>query len=171
MVRKALRLLIGMSVLANVALTSSPFAWKTTQRVLYTKTAFGDEITRSVLYVPDAPEHTLFQSFRVDAGKTNTPAFTIDEEQVWVQGEMRGRSGTFAGYAVYLMKGGDRVFIKWAADAKPTGVRDDGEPATESGTITVLGGTGHFSKIRGGGIYRGYRKGPILEENILDILF
>ena len=67
------------------------------------------------------------------------------------------------------MKGGDQVFVRWKADAAPKGARADGEPAIESGVNTIVGGTGRYARVRGGGIYRAYAKGAVIEENILSV--
>jgi len=58
MASQSRRLWIVTVVIASVALASPGVARQTTQRVLYTKTALGDEITRSVLNISDATEHT-----------------------------------------------------------------------------------------------------------------
>jgi hypothetical protein len=93
----------------------------------------------------------------------------IDEEHIWVQGETRGSFTRSAGYAVYHLRGGDQVFIRWVADSVGSGRRADGEPATDSGTIEVYGGTGRYAGARGRGVYRVYRNGSIREENLLEI--
>jgi len=153
---------IGRSAVANA---------QTATRIVYTKGAFGANITSSRLDIPDTSDHYLAQSFRIDRGQTDSPRFVIEQEHVWVQGETRGNARSYAGYAVYHMKGGDLVFLRWIADPKPAGTRADGEAAAFSGAITILGGTGSFARVNGTGIYRGYAKGAVLEENILTLTF
>jgi hypothetical protein len=137
------------------------------KHVVYTKPAFGPRITENRLAIPDTSGHFLIQSFRIDRGQTDSPEFVVEEEHVWVQGEIRGSVETIGGFSIYHMKGGDQVFVRWVADATPQGARTDGEPAAESGVNTIVGGTGRFARIRGTGIYRAYARGPVIEENIL----
>lgn len=162
------RCVVGAVVGALLSATSAASA-QNVKRVLYTKAAFGATLSRSTLDVPDTSAHRLVQSFRIDRGTTDDPDFAIDEEHVWGQGEVGGRAARSGGYAIYKMKGGSQVFLRWTADPKPTGTRADGEPASGSGTITIYGGTGRFAGVRGSGSYREYRKGPVVEENVLDV--
>ncbi len=113
----------------------------------------------------------MTQSFRIDRGTTDAPDFVIEQEHVWAQGDARGPVRVSSGYAAYQMKGGDQVFIRWTTDATPKGARADGEPATGSGGIVITGGTGRYAGVRGTGSYRIFAKGPVIEENVLDIVF
>ena len=143
---------------------------QTTKRVMYTKEGFGPPISRNVMVVMDTIPHTMTQSFRIDRGTTDAPDFVIEQEHVWAQGDARGAVRVSAGYAVYHLKGGDQVFIRWTTDATPTGARADGEPATESGDIVITGGTGRYARVRGTGRYRIFAKGQIREENVLELI-
>jgi hypothetical protein len=165
------RVLPVVGVLVVVGGAVVPSAQQTARQVLYTKSAFGQVISQSTLKIPDAEDHTLVQVFRIDVGKTDSADFDIAQEHVWVQGDKRSKTATFSGYAMYVMRNGDRVHVRWAADPSPRGTRSDGEKAVESGTITILSGTGRYANIRGHGIYRSYANGPVLEDNILDVAF
>lgn len=142
---------------------------QTARTIRYTKSSFGPNITRSVLTVPDTASHSLIQAFRIDTGHSDSPDFDVVEERVWMQGEARGARLSFAGYTVFILRTGEQVSLRWTADPTPTGTRIDGEPARESGTAIIIGGTGRFAGIRGRATYRSYAKGPVLEEMLLDI--
>jgi hypothetical protein len=142
---------------------------QTSKRIVYTKAAFGTRITVNKLAIPDTSEHYLFQSFRIDREQTDTPEFAVEEEHVWVQGEVRGSVQTLGGFSIYHMKDGEQMFVRWQADAAPKGARTDGEPAIESGVNTIVGGTGRYARVRGTGIYRAYAKGAVAEETLLSV--
>ena len=163
------RPLLALALLG--ALTGAPEAHaQTAKRVVYNKTSFGPTLSRNVMIVTDTIPHTMTQSFRIDRGTTDAPDFVIEQEHVWAQGDARGPVRVSAGYAAYQMKGGDQVFIRWTTDATPKGARADGEPATGSGDIVVTGGTGRYAGVRGTGSYRIFAKGPVIEENVLDLV-
>jgi hypothetical protein len=156
--------------LATIAASHLPAATaQPALQVVYTKAAFGPRVSSNRLAIPDTSEHYLFQSFRIDRGRTDTPEFVVEEEHVWVQGELRGKVATISGFSIYHMRGGDQMFVRWQADPTPQGARTDGEPAIESGINTIVGGTGRYARARGTGIYRTYATGAVTEENILSV--
>jgi hypothetical protein len=140
-----------------------------TRRVVYTKASFGPVISNSVLAVDDMPEHKLSLTLRVDTGRTTDPDFTIVQESAYIQSDERPGKSRYSGYATYHMQGGDKVFIWWVCDDVPQGPKVDGESPVGSGTIEIVGGTGRYKNIQGRGIFRCYAKGPMVEENILDL--
>ncbi|MBZ5499962.1 MAG: hypothetical protein LAP85_26490 [Acidobacteriia bacterium] len=159
--------------LATTATTASSLGTapseRPTHRVVYTKASFGATITSSVLTIDDMPDHKLVQSFRIDAGRTTDPDFVITQEHAYIQGDERPGQTRYSGYATYLMQGGDKVFIRWESDKAPQAPSTGEQSPIESGTIVIIGGTGRYQKIQGRGVYRVYAKGPVVEENVLDI--
>jgi hypothetical protein len=141
-----------------------------TRRIVFTKASFGSMITNSVLTLDDLPDHKLTQSFRMDTGRTTDADFVITQELVYGQSDERpGKAPRYYGYSTYLMQGGDKVFIKWESDSVPQGPVVGEEPTKGSGNIVILGGTGRFKNIQGRGVWHEFAKGPVVEENILDI--
>jgi hypothetical protein len=168
--RASFRSIVVAGSLFLAVSTATSLNAQTPIRVVYTKAAFGVTISRSALTFTDTSFHQLSHSFRIDRGTTDRTDFVIEEEHVWGQGETRGTVARSHGYAVYHMRGGDQVFIRWVTDTLATGRRADGETATGSGTIEIYGGTGRFTRVRGQGIYRIYRSGAVREENLLDVV-
>jgi hypothetical protein len=165
-VRFALRCFIVVMVAAGHPTAADG---QTAKPIVYTKAAFGTRVAQNRLVIPDTTDHYLFQSFRIDRGRTDSPSFVVEEEHVWVQGEVRGNVESVGGFSIYHLKGGDQLFVRWVADATPKGASPAGEPAIESGVNTIVGGTGRYVRARGTGNYRVYAKGPVAEENILSI--
>jgi hypothetical protein len=140
-----------------------------TRRVVFRKARLGKVARRDVLAPDDVPEHTLVQSYRVDVGETSDADFTIVRELVYGQSDERPDVSRFYGYSTYVMKDGDRVFIRWESDRVPQGPHVNGQAPSDSGTIVVVGGTGRYRNIEGRGVWQGYAGAPVVEINTLDL--
>jgi hypothetical protein len=160
--------LVAQAVPAGVSSATAP-GERPARRVVFTKARLGKVARRDVLAPDDVPEHTLVQSYRVDVGETSDADFTIVRELVYGQSDERPDLARFYGYSTYVMKEGDRVFIRWESDRVPQGPRVNGQAPSDSGTIVVVGGTGRYKNIEGRGVWQGYVGAPVVEINTLDV--
>ena len=168
---RMLRLLAALLLLCATGSAIAVQGPAKTRKVTYTKTAFGTPISESVLTVDGEPKHRMVQFFRTDVGKVTDPDFVIVKEEIYGQEDSRPGRAKYAGYSTFLMSNGDKVFLRWeGAETDPAGRTGD-NPVVGAGTWQVLSGTGRYRQIRGKGTWRGFAKGPILEENVLEITF
>jgi hypothetical protein len=141
------------------------------RKVIYTKNAFGTNISEAVLTVEDEPKHRLVQSFRIDAGKVSDPDFVIVREEIYGQEDSRPDRSRYSGYSTFVMGNGDKVFLRWEGAETVPSSRTGDRPVVSAGTWQVVSGTGRYRQIRGKWTYRVFAKGPVLEENILEVTF
>jgi hypothetical protein len=139
--------------------------------VTYTKSAFGTTISESVLTVDDEPKHRMVQFFRIDTGKVSDPDFVIVREEIYGQEDSRPDRSRYSGYSTFVMGNGDRVSLHWEGAETVLSSRTGDNPVVGTGTWQVLSGTGRYRQIRGKGAFRVFAKGPVLEENILEVTF
>jgi ketosteroid isomerase-like protein len=141
------------------------------RKILYTKTKPGRVLSEYTLSVDDQAGHKLVQVCRIDEGKTSDPEFALIEERVHEHGDVRPGHEQYSGYSTYFMRNGDRVFISYSGNMDAGKPMPGEKQIIGSGTIEIIGGTGRYKNITGKGIYRLFKDGPILEENILEVSF
>ena len=141
------------------------------RKVIYTKTGFGTTISESVITLDDEPKHRLVQFFRIDTGNVSDPDFAIVKEEIFGQEDSRPDRSRYSGYSTFLMGNGDKVFLRWEGAETEVFSRKGNNPVVGAGTWQVLNGTGQYRQIRGKGTFRVFDRGPVREENILDVTF
>jgi hypothetical protein len=117
----------------------------------------GPLISRTVVPLGpgDDPKHELVVlSIRRDTTTSSDPDHDGTEQTVYEQVDQVAGTGTARGYFVRLFKNGDTDYGPFEGTFKTT-VKADGWETTWEGTWKVIGGTGKFKNIKGGGTYRG----------------
>jgi hypothetical protein len=118
----------------------------------------GPLISRTV--VPpapgDDPKHELVALIiRRDTTTSSDPDWNETEQIIYSQSDSVAGTGPHRGYSIRLFKNGDTDYSSFEGMTKTT-VKEDGSwEATWEGTYKVIGGTGKFKNIKGGGTYRG----------------
>lgn len=165
----------SLLILAVVIIFLPSASWaqspEKSRTVLYTKTGFGTNISESVLTLDGEPEHRLVQFYRIDTGEVSDPDFAIVREEVYGQVESRSGQTRYSGYSTFVMGTGDKIFLRWEGGETELTSRTGDNPVTDAGTWQVLSGTGKYSQIRGKGTFRVFEKGPLREENVLEVTF
>jgi len=171
MLRNQVRELVAATLVCAAVAAISAQGSARTRKVIYTKTGFGTTISESVLTAGDEPKHRLVQFFRSDTGKVSDPEFLIVREDIYGQEDSRPDRSRYSGYSTFLMGNGDKIFLRWEGAETELSSRTGDNPVVGSGAWQVLSGTGRYRQIRGTGTFRVFAKGPVLEENILEVTF
>jgi hypothetical protein len=98
-----------------------------------------------------------------DTTTSSDPDHDGTEQIRYEQDDQVAGTGTHRGYFRRLFKNGDTDYGTYEGTHKTT-VKEDGSwETTWEGTWKVIGGTGKFKNIKGGGTYRGRprHKGPL----------
>jgi hypothetical protein len=116
----------------------------------------GAPISRTVVSPGDDPKHELVVLIiRRDTTTSPDPDHNETEQIIYGQSDDVEGTGTHRGYYRRLFKNGDTDYGPYEGTHK-TSVKEDGSwEATSEGTWKVIGGTGKFKNIKGGGTYRG----------------
>jgi hypothetical protein len=118
----------------------------------------GPPISRTV--VPpgpgDDPKHELdaLLIYR-DTTTSSDPDHDGTEQIRYEQDDQVAGTGTHRGYFRRLFKNGDTDYGSYEGTHKTTAKADGSWETTWEGTWKVIGGTGKFKNIKGGGTYRG----------------
>ncbi|MEQ1692231.1 MAG: hypothetical protein ABMA00_13155 [Gemmatimonas sp.] len=138
--------------------------------MVLTKVGFGATVSQSELVVDPMTQFKLVQFHRVDTATSVDTVFRRVEEHVFGQSERRAGMSRYRGHSVWLLAGEDRLTISWSGATIPS---DSKSPDTivDTGSIVITGGSGRFARAQGGGSYRGFASGKVLERITLDIRY
>jgi hypothetical protein len=144
----------GNIVIAVIAVSSIAQAYADEKRVAGANKP-GPYISRTVSSPGDARNHEIVQYTRLDSVTSSEPDFNGGKYLAYGQDDQVGGTGSHRGYGRTITKDGDEIYDKWEGTHK-TVVKDGGAwETTWEGKYQIIGGTGKFKNIRGGGKYAG----------------
>ena len=104
----------------------------------------------------DDPKHELVVlDIHRDTTTSSDPDWNEAEHIVYEQHDAVAGTGIHRGYYTNRLKNGDTEYGTYEGTFKTTFKEDGSWEATSEGTWKVIGGTGKFKNIKGGGTYRG----------------
>jgi hypothetical protein len=146
-----------VGVIAAFVVVSLSFSAQAAEKKKITGTnKHGPFISRTVVYPGDDPKHELVMFVRRDTTTSSDPDFNETELILYQQSDSVAGTGTHRGYFRRLFKNGDTDYGSFEGAHKTT-FKEDGswEATTWEGTSKLIGGTGKFKNLKGGGTYRG----------------
>ena len=102
----------------------------------------------------DRPDHEMIQAIRIHIISSKDPDFDGSEQTVYAHHDEYAHAGTQAGYFLYTLKSGEKIWAEFNSVNSRTGAQDSWE-FTYQGVFRFIGGTGKYAHIRGGGHYQG----------------
>ena len=102
----------------------------------------------------DRPDHELRLSIRNHRISGKDADFDESEQTAYSLEDVYGGSGPIVGYFMYTLKSGEKLWAKFDSITEMTRPGSDWE-FNYQGTFRLIGGTGRYAAIRGGGHYRG----------------
>ena len=109
-------------------------------------------VEQHAIDVGDLPGHQIRVAQLQTTFTDEAPEFNgikMKESTTSLSSDYINGSGRFETYTVVLMANGDKVFEKGEAVSRTTVAADGSKKTSYSQVITLIGGTGKFSKIRG----------------------
>lgn len=144
------------SVVLGVGLLffSTAAAWAQQKYSIVTSVGAGETSypQQHFLDVGDMPDHQV-RIYEIHRVHTSNPiAFRgVKVTDTWSRGtsDYVDYSGQTAGYSVYHLENGDRIFARYAGTVQSTNRSDGTREYVYHGITTLTGGTGDFRNIRG----------------------
>jgi hypothetical protein len=155
--------LLGWLVLVIVAACSAPAAKEPAEAspghrvetITLTGTRGAVDISTSVADVGDVPHHEVAQRvYSYTVSSADAADFDGATTTNFAQGDSINGAGTHHGYAVWKLKSGDTVTIRF--DGRHQALAHDGAEAPYEGELHFTGGTGKYRHIQGHAKYRGH---------------
>jgi len=111
--------------------------------------------TSTVVAIGDQPNHEIAQRVYSYEITSPDPDFNGFKTTNHVQADEVAGTGSHRGYAVWPLKNGDTVYVKFEGTHK-TMVKDGGAWETPfEGKFEFVGGTGKYKNIKGSSTYKG----------------
>ena len=155
--------LSGWLVLVMVAACSAPAAKEPTeassghanQTITLTGARGAMDISTSVADVGDVPHHEVAQRvYSYTVYSADAEDFDGATSTNFAQADSINGAGTHHGYAVWKLKNGDTVTIRF--DGRHEALARNGAEAPYEGEFHFTGGTGKYRHIKGHAKYRGH---------------
>ena len=148
-VSKFILLMIAISF--SLALIFPAYAAEKRKFTVTTKTA--KTISQSYIYLEDKPRHEMRQRIQKKTMTSTNPDFDGMDVLNYSHTDHVAGTGSHNGYSFYYHKNGDKVFVKWQGTHKTTFKEDKSWESVSEGGLEIIGGTGMFEEIKGGGNY------------------
>lgn len=113
------------------------------------------EVSNQAIKPGDRPDREMVQFVRIDVVSSKNPEFDGTEQTVYGHLDHVGATGTHTGYAVSILKSGERLWVKWEGVHHIVPKGGDAWELPYLGVYRYIAGTGKYKAIRGGGYYRG----------------
>jgi len=112
-------------------------------------------VSRTNSFPADDPKHVLSQTVREDTITSVDPDWSDMVAIAYEQSDNLAGSGSHKGYLIVRHKSGDESYLTYQGfDKLSTQDKGSWEVLSE-GEIQIIGGTGKFKDLRGGGTYKG----------------
>ena len=112
------------------------------------------ETSREVIKPGDRPDREFVQYVRVDALSSKNPEFDGTEQTVYAHTDTIAGTGTHSGYAMTVLKSGEKLWSRFEGLGYPVAHGDSME-VRFYGVFYFIAGTGKYKAIRGSGHYEG----------------
>ena len=147
-------LVVGLIVVGTVCACSVPAAAENKKITIAAKKPPGD-IARTVMTPGDDPKHEIVQEVHYNEITSPEPDFNGFKTMNYDQLDSVAGTGTHRGYAMWPLKNGDTVYIKFEGSHK-TVTKDGGAwESSFEGKFEFVRGTGKYKNIKGAGTYKG----------------
>ena len=147
-------LVVGLIVVGTVCACSVPAAAENKKITIAAKKRPGD-IARTVVTPGDVPNHEVAQYVASYEITSPEPDFNGFKTLNYSQSDSVAGTGTHRGYAMWPLKNGDTVYIKYEGTHK-TITKDGGAwESSFEGKFEFVRGTGKYENIKGASTYKG----------------
>ena len=120
-----------------------------------TKNQSKETISSHTIKPGDHPGRELVQIERVDIILSDDPELDGIESNVYVHLDHIGATGTNSGYEVWPLNSGEKVWVKFHGTHYFVAKGENDWELPYMGVFRFIAGTGKYSGIRGGGVYKG----------------
>ena len=149
--RKAMSLLAAMAAFGNFLVgTHAAGATMDCSGTKKSKAAAYREVIRP----GDRTDHEMILAIRTHVISSKDLDFDGSEQTVYAYQDEYDYAGTQAGYFLYTLKSGDKIWAKFNS-VDSTTTTEGSREWTYQGVFRFIGGTGKYAHIRGGGHYQG----------------
>jgi hypothetical protein len=112
-------------------------------------------VSQTTIHPGDVPNHELVQHVRLDTSTSSDPDWKDVEYLSYHQADSVAGNGTHRGYNIGHHKDGDESYWKYEGTHKTIVKEDGSQEVPFEGKTQLVGGTGKFKNIKGGGTYKG----------------
>jgi len=115
----------------------------------------GTVLARSIAFPDNFPKHEMHQLVRKDTViSCSDPEWVGMELWTYDQNDRMGGKVSDRGYNVYLLKSGEKVFVRFESPLTITAKEGGAWEITGEGSYEYIGGTGKFKDLKGRGTYK-----------------
>lgn len=142
-------------ILFAIGLLSALSVQAAEKKLISGKDKYVRTLSQTISHPDDTPHHFLVQQVMIHETKSSDPDFDNVTATVYEQTDSVRDRGTHRGYRIQHHKNGDKTYIRYNGIHKLLKGQEKLHKVNIEGNWQLIGGTGKFSGIKGGGRYSG----------------